>query len=60
MQDTPRSKGLPIKYGQLALYDNRNIFLQKSYIKCGEKNSPRPFSKTSKFSISLDKQFEIS
>ena len=32
----------------------RNIFLDKSYTKCGRETSPRPFSKISKLSISLD------
>ena len=31
-----------------------NIFLGKSYIKCDEESIPRPFSKNSKLSISLD------
>ena len=29
-----------------------NVFIEKSYTKCGEENIPRPFSKKSKFSIS--------
>ena len=37
----------------------RSIFLEKSYIKCGEKTSPRPFSKKSKLIITLDKQSEV-
>ena len=32
----------------------RNIFLEKSYIKRGGRTMPRPFSKISKLSISLD------
>ena len=32
----------------------RNIFLEKSYAKCGGMTIPRPFSKKSKLSISLD------
>ena len=31
-----------VKFGQLTKYD-RNIFLEKSYIKCGGEASPRPF-----------------
>ena len=29
-----------------------NVFIEKSYTKCGEETIPRPFSKKSKFSIS--------
>ena len=36
----------------------RNIFLEKSYTKCGVETSPRPFSK-SKLSISLDQEFKV-
>ena len=43
-----------IKFGQLTEYKMRNIFLEKSYTKCGRKTRPRPFSKKSKLSISLD------
>ena len=32
----------------------RNISLEKWYTKCGGESSPRPFSKKSKLSISLD------
>ena len=34
-----------MKFGQLIEYNMRNIFLQKSYGKCGVKVSPRPFYK---------------
>ena len=43
-----------MKFSQLIDYDMRNIFLQKSYTKCGGETSPRPFSKKLKLSISLD------
>ena len=33
-----------IKLGQLIEYSMRNIFLDKSYTKCGETTIPRPFS----------------
>ena len=33
-----------MKFGQLLEY-NRNIFLEKSFTKCGGENIPRPFSK---------------
>ena len=36
-----------------------NIFLEKSYTKCGEEASPRPFSKKSKLSISVDQLSEM-
>ena len=36
----------------------RNIFLEKSYIKCGEA-SPRPFYEKSELNISLDQQSEM-
>ena len=51
-----RGKGnQTIKLGQLIEYNMRNIFLEKSYTKCGRKTIPRPFSKKSKLSISLDR-----
>ena len=43
-----------MKFGQLIEYNMRNIFLEKSYTKCGGETSPRPFSEKSKLSISLD------
>ena len=43
-----------MKFGQLIEYDMRNTFLEKSYAKCGGETIPRPFSKKSKLSISLD------
>ena len=42
------------KFGQLIKYNMRNIFLEKSYTKCGVGTSPRPFSKKSELSIPLD------
>ena len=42
-----------IKFGQLVECNMRNIFLEKSYTKCGGKAIPRPFPKKSKLSISL-------
>ena len=32
-----------MKLGQLIEYNMRNIFLEKSYTKCGGETSPRPF-----------------
>ena len=42
-----------MKFGQLIEYSMGNIFLEKSYTKCGAENSPRPFYKKSKMNISL-------
>ena len=47
------------KFGQLIEYNMGNIFLEKSYTKCGEEASPRPFSKKSKLSISVDQLSEM-
>ena len=33
------------KFGQLIKYNMRNIFLQKSYIRCGGETSSKPFPK---------------
>ena len=50
-----RSKGnQAMKFDQLIEYNMRNIFLEKSYTKCGRESIPRPFSKKPKWSISLD------
>ena len=50
-----RTKGnQTMKFGQLIEFNMRNIFLEKSYIKCGGEMIPRPFSKKSKLSISRD------
>ena len=35
----------PMKFDQLIDYNMRNIFLEKSYTKCGEETIPRSFSK---------------
>ena len=43
-----------MKHGHLIEYIMKNIFLEESYTKCSEKAIPRPFSKNSKLSISLD------
>ena len=50
-----RSKGNPaMRFGQLIEHNMRNIFLEKSYTKYGGKTYPRPYSKNSKLTISLD------
>ena len=48
-----------ITFGQLMHYNMRNIFFEKSYKKCGEEASSRPFYKKLKLSISLEQQCEI-
>ena len=50
LPDISRNKG-----NQLIEYHMRNIFLEKSYTKCGGETIPRLFPKKSKFSISLDR-----
>ena len=40
-----RGKGnQTMEFGQLIEYNMKNIFLEKSYTKCGGETSPRPFS----------------
>ena len=41
-------------FGQLIECNMRNIFLEKSYAKCGGETSSRPFSEKLKLSISLN------
>ena len=48
-----------MKVGQLIEYNMRDIFLGKSYTKCDEKTSPRPFSEKPKLSISLGQQSKV-
>ena len=43
-----------MKFGQLIECNMRNIFLEKSFTKCGGETSPRPLSEKLKLSISLD------
>ena len=50
-----RNKGnQAVKFGQLIEHNMRNIFVEKSYTKCAGETIPRPFSKKSKLSFSLD------
>ena len=44
-----------MKTGQLIKCNMINTFLEKSYTKCGEETSPRPFFEKLKLSISLEK-----
>ena len=43
-----------MKFGHLIDYDIKNIFLEKSYTKCDEETSSRPFSEELKLRMSLD------
>ena len=43
-----------MKFGHLIEYNIRNLFIEKSYTKCGKKTIPRPFPEKSKLSLSLD------
>ena len=43
-----------MKFGMLIEYNMRNIFLEKSYRKCGGETSPRSFSEKLKLSVSMD------
>ena len=55
-----RSKGnQTMKFGQLVDYNMGNNFLEKSYPKCGEETSPKPFSEKLKLSISPDQKSEV-
>ena len=47
------------KIGQLIECNMRNIFVEKSYTKCGGETSPTPFSEKLKFSISLDQYSKV-
>ena len=44
---------------ELMEYNTRNIFLEKSFTKCGGETIPRTFSKKSKFTLSLDQRFKV-
>ena len=46
LPNTSRSKNnKAVKFDQLIEYKMRNIFLEKSYKKCGGETIPRPFPK---------------
>ena len=49
-----------MKCGQFIEYQIRKMFVKKSYKKCGGETLPRPFSKKSKLSISLDQLPKVS
>ena len=48
-----------MKFGRLLEYNTGNIFVDKSYTKCGGEIIPRSFSKIQKLSISLDQWFKV-
>ena len=55
VSNIPRSKrNQTMKIGRLIEYNMRNISVEKLYAKCGGETIPRPFSKKTKLSISLD------
>ena len=55
-----RSQGnQKMKFGQLMKYNTRNIFLEKSYSKCGAETSPKPFSEKLILRISLDQSSKL-
>ena len=43
-----------MKFGKSIEYNIRNIFVEKPYTKCAGETIPRPLSKKSKLSVSLD------
>ena len=50
-----RSKGnQTMKFDQLIECNTRKIFLERSYIKCGGETVPRPFSRKSNLTISMN------
>ena len=60
LSNISRSKGSQtINFEQLIEYNIRTIFHEKPYIKCGGEAFPRPLSKKSKLSISVDQQPEF-
>ena len=48
-----------MKFGRLIEHNLKNIFLEKSFTKCGGETIPRPLFKKSKLSISLDQNFKV-
>ena len=60
LSNISRSKGnQTMKFGSFKEYNMRNIFLEKSYTKYGGKTIPRPFSKKSILSISLEQYCKV-
>ena len=50
---------IKLKFLKLIEYNNRNIFAEKSYTKCGGETITRSISIKSKFSMSLDQNVFI-
>ena len=48
-----------MKFGQLIEYNLTNIFLERSYTKCGGEIIPRPFFKKSKLNLSPDQYYKV-
>ena len=48
-----------MKFGQSKEYNMRNIFLEKSYTKCGRETIPWPLSKKSKLCMPLDQYSKV-
>ena len=48
-----------VKLGQLIGYSIRDMFLEKSHLKCSGETISRPFSRKSKLSIFLDQYSEV-
>ena len=60
LSNIQRSEGTQtIKFGQVIECNIRNIFLEKSYTKCGGETSPRPLPEKLKLNISLDEQSKV-
>ena len=49
-----------MKFGQLIECNMRNIYLEKSYAKCGRETILSAFSKKSRLSIFLDQDSKVS
>ena len=60
LHNISRSKGnQAMRFGQLIEYNMRNIFVEKAYTNCAGETTPRPLSKKSKLSISLDQYCKV-
>ena len=60
LPNTSRSRGnQAVKFGQLIENNTRNIFVGKLYTKHTGETIPRPLSKKSKLSISLDQSWKV-
>ena len=60
LSNISKSKGnQTMKFGQLIEYNMGNIFVEKSYTKFAGETIPRPLSKKSELSISLDQWCKV-